>query len=112
MSMAMAPPGEVSPHAARAPDSGSEAAQRAESFDTGRCLNDASSVPAGGRKAGTAHRIPDRPTSTRPHARGAHVPPQPPASTRPAPPATVLELPESGHLGLDLAPAHYLPTPT
>src|SRR5829696_7367887 len=38
----MAPPREASPHEDRVPDSCSVAAQRAESFDTDRCPNDAS----------------------------------------------------------------------
>lgn len=108
----MTPPREASPHGARAPDNCFVAAQRAESFDTGRCPSDASNVPAGDRKAGTAHRIPDRPTSTRPHVPGAHAPLRPPTSARHVPRATVLELPESGHTDLDLAPAHYPSTPT
>jgi len=108
----MARPREVLPHAVRVPDSGSVAAQRAESFDIDRCPNDASSVLAGDRKAGTARRIPDRPTSTRPHAPGAHAPLRRSTSTRRVPRATVLEPPESGHTDLDLALAHYLPLPT
>src|SRR5437667_6073526 len=103
----MAPPREASPHEARVPDSCSVAARRAESFDTGRYPNDASTVPAGDRRVGTAHRIPDRPTSTPPHAPGAHAPLPHPASIRRAPRATVLEPPKSGHTTLDLAPAHY-----
>src|SRR5580765_3652035 len=108
----MARPREVLPHAVPVPDSGSVAAQRAESFDIDRCPNDASSVLAGDRKAGTARRIPDRPTSTRPHAPGAHAPLRRSTSTRRVPRATVLEPPESGHTDLDLALAHYLPLPT
>lgn len=108
----MARPREVLPHAVRVPDSGSVAAQRAESFDIDRCPNDASSVLAGDRKAGTARRIPDRPTSTRPHAPGAHAPLRRSTSTRRVPRATVLEPPESGRTDLDLALAHYLPLPT
>src|SRR5215211_5394806 len=107
----MAPSREASPHEDRVPDSCSVAAQRAESFDTDRCPNDASSVLAGDRKVGSAHRIPDRPTSTPPHARGAHAPLRRPVSAPRVPPAMVLELPESGHTNLDLAPAHYQSSP-